>query len=169
MPFIVTNLWCLLFRGKRRSSRTTRYCLYVVFLFTHHLDETDLVSVLFSVPPSVSVAKSKMSVFEKDNVDLSCQANAGVPPPSIKWHRKNDELPLSSRLQYLSPTKMRIKDVRLSDAGVFVCRALNSEGIAEENFTLVVKSKCFAFFSFTHCLTTSLCGRSYPTIHYQTV
>eukprot|EP00794_Sanderia_malayensis_P010863 gene10863-12018_t len=90
------------------------------------------------VPPSVSVPQSKISVYEQDRVDLSCRTT-GVPTPSVKWYKKEGELPLSKRLRYLSPSKIQITTARLDDAGVFICRAVNSQGITEVNVTLVVK------------------------------
>ena len=80
-----------------------------------------------------------LRINEEERAELSCRAN-GIPEPLIKWYKGNDELPLSNRLEYIKPGKMIIKDIRLSDAGIYTCRAVNSQGYAEENITVIVKS-----------------------------
>lgn len=91
------------------------------------------------VPPSITVNQAVVRTNEEENIELSCQAN-GVPKPTIKWYKGNGGLPLSNRLQYTTPNTMKIKSVQLSDAGIYTCRADNSQGFAEEKITVIVKS-----------------------------
>ena len=74
---------------------------------------------------------------EEDDVALSCEAS-GVPKPIVKWYKGNNGLPLSSRMQ--TPNRITIKHIRLSDAGLYTCRAENNQGFAEENITVIVRS-----------------------------
>ncbi len=102
------------------------------------------IECFLAVPPSVSVSTSGIVVYEEETADLSCQTS-GVPQPSVSWYKSKEELPLS-RLRKISPNRIQIVRTKLSDAGVFVCRAMNSEGITEKNVTLSVKSE-YLFFS----------------------
>lgn len=85
------------------------------------------------------INEAVIEVNEEGNVEFSCQVN-GVPAPSLKWYKEAEELPLLTRLEHVTPNRIRIKGARLSDAGVYTCRAVNSEGFAEENITVIVRS-----------------------------
>ena len=94
---------------------------------------------MFLVPPAITLKQAVIQANEEEDIELSCQA-IGVPNPTIKWYKASGGLPLSNRLQYITPNRIKIESVQLSDAGEYTCRADNSQGFAEEKITVIVKS-----------------------------
>ena len=104
--------------------------------------------------------------YEQENAMLACQAT-GVPSPSIKWYIGHDELLFSTRRRDLTPgmprndqqvvpSKIEIQNVQVSDAGIYTCRASNSQGFTSENITLIVRSKSLTDPSLFLCMKNSI-------------
>ncbi|XP_065055989.1 roundabout homolog 3-like isoform X2 [Rhopilema esculentum] len=90
------------------------------------------------VPPAVRVNQKLVTVNELETAELSCEVS-GVPSPAVSWYKGSEGLPFSKRLLFKTPGKIQILSAQKSDAGVYTCRASNTEGFAEENISLRVK------------------------------
>ena len=94
----------------------------------------------FAVPPAVTVNQKLVTVNELETAELSCEVS-GVPSPAVSWYKGSEGLPFSKRLLFKTPGKIQILSAQKSDAGIYTCRASNTEGFAEENINLRVRSK----------------------------
>lgn len=89
---------------------------------------------------------SKMDVREAlvgTNKKFECQV-IGFPPPTIRWFKDNVEITHDPRYHFSHThadgvVSMHIKVIKLSDAGLYQCRAENCEGYAITAAHLQVK------------------------------
>ncbi|XP_065678288.1 basement membrane-specific heparan sulfate proteoglycan core protein isoform X1 [Hydra vulgaris] len=102
--------------------------------------KNDIGSVLSEVQlhvkgaPQVSVFPSSLSVSIKELVKFSCNVT-GHPKPKVTWLKLNGVLPNQI---YISEDFLVIPSVKVSDAGVYLCRAENLQGTGEASVTLKV-------------------------------
>ncbi|XP_069465362.1 hemicentin-2 isoform X1 [Ambystoma mexicanum] len=72
-------------------------------------------------------------------VVLQCESNA-VPPPVISWYKDGHQLVLGNAEHALAKQHMlEIVNAQASDSGLYVCRATNIAGEAEQTFSLSVQ------------------------------
>lgn len=89
---------------------------------------------------------SKMDVREAlvgTNKKFECQV-IGFPPPTIRWFKDNQEITHDPRYHFSHDhedgvVSMHIEVIKLSDAGLYQCRAENCEGYAITAAHLQVK------------------------------
>ncbi|KAM4642152.1 hemicentin-1 [Discoglossus pictus] len=90
--------------------------------------------------PQVVVANKEMMVPVGSETTMECQTT-GVPKPHVQWFRGDIKLTTSSLTEIDSVLGiLRIKNTQYSDAGEYVCRAINEAGEARGKITLDVGS-----------------------------
>ncbi|XP_018583474.1 secreted immunoglobulin domain 4 [Scleropages formosus] len=92
-------------------------------------------------PPKVRVTPSgPVQVQAGEQVSVECHVT-GRPRPSASWLRvdRNRETVLSTTTSTDAATVMQVVSARSEDAGVYICRAQNSEGTSESKVELRVE------------------------------
>ncbi|XP_035828899.1 roundabout homolog 2 [Aplysia californica] len=95
-----------------------------------------------SRPPPIVLAGPQNQTLEPKEVALMPCAVKGQPVPSVRWYK--DSKPLISadpRVAVLSSGTLQISDVRLTDSGLYTCKAISETGEAEWEAWLTVSSK----------------------------
>ncbi|KAK3104524.1 hypothetical protein FSP39_004009 [Pinctada imbricata] len=72
-----------------------------------------------------------------ERVEMECVVS-GTPKPTVKWSRLDGPLPVSSTV---NDVYLVIPQVRLEDAGTYVCTAENVVGIDEQRVNLFVRAR----------------------------
>ncbi|XP_075038771.1 hemicentin-1 [Mixophyes fleayi] len=91
------------------------------------------------VPPRVAGSSfENVTVVENNLISLTCEVT-GFPPPSINW-LKNGNVPSPSKHLFIVPGGriLQISQTKLSDAGEYVCVAINQAGESKKTFSLNV-------------------------------
>ncbi len=79
-------------------------------------------------------------------MQFSCSA-AGDPSPTIIWKREEGQIS-QGRSHILEDRSLKIERVKVSDEGMYVCRAENSVGYVEALARLSVHCECYTFLVF---------------------
>ena len=74
--------------------------------------------------PEVAVESISETVIEGEKAEFRCNAS-GIPTPSITWERLGSNLPSGAFDRY---GLLVILSAGPEDAGVYICKAVNSEG-----------------------------------------
>ena len=74
--------------------------------------------------PEVVVESFSETLIEGEKAEFRCNAS-GIPTPSITWERLGSNLPNGALDRY---GLLVILSVGPEDAGVYICKAVNSEG-----------------------------------------
>ncbi|XP_063632810.1 peroxidasin [Cydia splendana] len=91
------------------------------------------------VPPSFRDVPKDITASEGDKVEFTCSAR-GSPKPVISWFMNTMALPTSDNYVFTNENeKFTILEVTKDDAGIYHCRAENSEGITEISAVLNVE------------------------------
>jgi len=85
----------------------------------------------FVVPPSITIKRNSVDVNQGDDVTLPCDAQ-GDPTPYVEWSNGGRQLQRSRTQQ-----SFLIPNIQPSDAGTYVCRAVNRAGSV--SYSLVVR------------------------------
>ncbi|KAG8436526.1 hypothetical protein GDO86_007581 [Hymenochirus boettgeri] len=96
--------------------------------------------LIYSEVPQVTAVRKKMLVSVGSETTMECKAT-GVPRPLVQWFK--DEIELSTLPLYNVDVVLgilKIKNTQFSDAGNYVCVAVNNVGQANGKFTLSVGS-----------------------------
>ena len=88
-----------------------------------------------SVPRVVISPRSQRA--NKNSVAILYCSATGNPKPIIKWEKISDILP-GNRYEVSSSGELRLRQVRLGDAGVYQCEARNILGVSRARSSLVV-------------------------------
>lgn len=91
--------------------------------------EAPLVEIHPREPQTVRVGESAM---------LSCRAIAGIPAPTVIWHRR-DQSPFSERIREEYPGTILISDITLGEAGDYECEGSNIAGEVTQTIPLYVQ------------------------------
>lgn len=91
--------------------------------------EAPLLEIHPKEPQTVRVGESAM---------LSCRAVAGIPSPTVVWHRR-DQSPFSDKIREEYPGTIVISDITLGEAGDYECRATNIAGEVTQTVPLYVQ------------------------------
>ncbi|XP_039213555.1 hemicentin-1 isoform X2 [Crotalus tigris] len=93
------------------------------------------------VPPRIMgnlVQPENVSAVEKSPVNLICESS-GIPHPSIMWLKNGQPVSLSNSVRILSGGRMlRLMQVKMEDAGHYICVVNNIAGEDRKNFELSV-------------------------------
>ncbi|XP_026558988.1 hemicentin-1 [Pseudonaja textilis] len=93
------------------------------------------------VPPRIMgnlVQPENVSAVEKSPVTLICESS-GIPQPSIMWLKNGQPVTLSNSVRILSGGRMlRLMQVKIEDAGHYICVVTNIAGEVKKNFELSV-------------------------------
>ncbi|KAM8931068.1 hemicentin-1 [Pelodytes ibericus] len=96
--------------------------------------------VVYIEAPHVTVVKKDMMVPVGSETTMECQAT-GVPKPNVHWFKGDVEISTSSLITTdLLTGMMTIKKTQYSDAGDYVCTAINEAGKASGKVILEVGS-----------------------------
>lgn len=87
--------------------------------------------------PEVAVESISETVIEGEKAEFRCNAS-GIPTPSITWERLGSHLPNGALDRN---GVLVIPSAGPEDAGVYICKAINSEGQDSANVQLEVIGK----------------------------
>lgn len=88
--------------------------------------------------PVISVGPKKLKVDMKESAKFFCNVS-GSPTPVVSWKKLDSEMP---KYHFVKHGYLMIPNVRYEDSGIYVCRAENTEGVAEELLELKVNGTC---------------------------
>ncbi|XP_040215726.1 hemicentin-1 isoform X1 [Rana temporaria] len=91
------------------------------------------------VPPKVTGdAFENVTAIENDFISLSCDVT-GFPPPAINWIKDGNVLSSSKHLLIVPGGRvLQIPQMKLTDAGDYVCVAINQAGESKKTFYLSI-------------------------------
>ena len=92
--------------------------------------------------PTVAVSPTKLTVNEGGSASFQCSAS-GNPEPAVEWSKLNSQSEISKTA--VSAGRLRLRNVKGSDSGVYQCSAENILGKALAVVQLEVNGKCFNF------------------------
>ena len=88
--------------------------------------ESGLVQVV-GVPPRLEGPGPQEERLAGERLELPCRLVAGNPAPAPKWYKDGHDVDLG-RVEVGSSGALVVASLQLSDAGKYVCRAVNSQG-----------------------------------------
>ncbi|OQR76227.1 leucine-rich repeat-containing protein 4B-like, partial [Tropilaelaps mercedesae] len=96
---------------------------------------------VFSCPPNFTLNAQDYKVQTGSNLTLYCEA-WGMPPPHIQWFIEDiaQDAKVVSISDSLAASQLHLSDVSTLNGGTYVCRASNSAGGSQLNFTVQVAS-----------------------------
>ena len=89
-----------------------------------------------TVAPRLSKSSSRVMAEEGQNISITCSAT-GQPKPNITWSKSIGDLPVEA---VVSTTELKVNNVQKQDGGVYICKAENILGKAEETVQVVIFS-----------------------------
>ena len=92
--------------------------------------------------PTVAVSPTKLTVNEGGSVSFQCSAS-GHPEPAVVWSKLNSQSEIS--LSAISAGRLRLRNAKGSDSGVYQCSAENILGKALAVAQLEVNGNSFNF------------------------
>ena len=92
--------------------------------------------------PAVAVSPTKLTVNEGGSASFQCSAS-GNPEPAVVWSKLNSQSEISQSA--VSAGRLRLRNVKGSDSGVYQCSGENILGKALAVAQLEVNGKCFHF------------------------
>ena len=92
--------------------------------------------------PTVAVSPTKLTVTEGGSALFQCSAS-GIPEPAVVWSKLNSQSEISQSA--VSAGRLRLRNVKGSDSGVYQCSAENILGKALAVAQLEVNGKSFDF------------------------
>ena len=92
-------------------------------------------SFFLSVGPQLFLSTNRMLAQENENVAFTCNAT-GQPLPQITWSKSVGTLPKSRT--YVSNAIIRIRQVKKTDSGTYICEAHNTMGLKQGVIQLMV-------------------------------
>lgn len=94
--------------------------------------------------PTIATPGKVLTVKITDTVSLQCHA-MGLPVPEITWFRVYGTLPSGRHVTHDNGTLI-ITDTQLTDAGMYVCQAMNALGKAKSTTMLIVHGMKYVVF-----------------------
>lgn len=94
-----------------------------------------------TVPPSFSRKLKDTQNIVGKAVEMDCKAS-GSAPLTISWYHNAEELKSGPNYEITiaeNTCTLKVPTLKLSDAGTYKCKAVNSAGTAETSASLVVK------------------------------
>jgi len=88
--------------------------------------------------PYFQIKQQNISVFEDQSIRLECFAQ-GDPKPQVAWYRNGQRISTDLRVNFDLYGYLIISQVRVSDAGEYICKADNTAGSVTHSFFLSVK------------------------------
>ncbi|CAH1270966.1 HMCN1 [Branchiostoma lanceolatum] len=97
------------------------------------------IKLFVHVPPTIGPGAAYVTALVNFPALLSCEVT-GVPAPAVTWYHEGALLDLDELNYQLLPSgSLRITAVKLSDQGVFTCKASNTQGTSERDLILQVQ------------------------------
>lgn len=93
-----------------------------------------------SAPPTVSVEPIKQTIVQGQTGELRC-VTTGSPKPSVAWQKIGLDQLDPSRHKVLDGEKLIIERMEVNDRGLYVCRAENSEGVAQASAVVEIEMR----------------------------
>ena len=90
-----------------------------------------------TVAPRVSISSNQLMAEEEQTVTIACSAT-GQPPPNITWSKSIGNLPDTAAM---NNSVLKINKVSKEDGGIYICKAGNFLGAAEDTIQLVIFSR----------------------------
>ena len=97
--------------------------------------------------PTVAVSPTKLTVNEGGSALFQCLVS-GNPEPAVVWSKLNSQSEISQSA--VSAGRLRLRNVKGSDSGIYQCSAENILGKALTVAQLEVNGKCFDFAGLTN-------------------
>ena len=116
------------------------------------------ISLLLSVPPTITLTGPQIPPNEGESLSLICTATDSFPGLSISWFKDNEPLASGRRVEistgspvqnlttllYTTTSNLRIHQVGLGDEGIYTCRTPPVNTIlssVSDSFNITVQSK----------------------------
>ncbi|XP_066933586.1 peroxidasin-like [Clytia hemisphaerica] len=98
-----------------------------------------IVLVSANVVPSLTEKPSNIDAVVQSIALFSCRAS-GSPRPSLTWLRQGQVISPTRRFKLSHTGDLEIREIRLSDAGLYTCRASNGLGSVSNTARLTVRA-----------------------------
>ena len=96
-----------------------------------------LLNCFSTVVPRVSISSNQLMAEEEQTITIACSAT-GQPPPTITWSRAIGSLPERTAV---NNGALEINNVSQKDGGIYICKADNILGAAEDTIQLMIFSR----------------------------
>ncbi|KAG7472084.1 hypothetical protein MATL_G00104850 [Megalops atlanticus] len=87
--------------------------------------------------PHVQVSPQRVTINEGETLRLYCRAG-GTPSPGLTWKKHGGELPRQARMERTDIGTLLIPNIRVTDAGTYLCVGTNSIGSSEARIEVTV-------------------------------
>uniref|UniRef100_A0A665UZU7 Heparan sulfate proteoglycan 2 n=1 Tax=Echeneis naucrates TaxID=173247 RepID=A0A665UZU7_ECHNA len=84
-------------------------------------------SIGLGTQPQVQVSPQNVEVHEGDTLRLYCRAS-GSPTPKLTWLKNGGQIPQQARMERTDIGTLLIPNIKMSDAGTYMCVGSNSIG-----------------------------------------
>jgi hypothetical protein len=91
-----------------------------------------------AIEPFFRHIQQNISVFEGHPISFECFAE-GDPHPQVLWYKNGKRIVTDKRVFFDSYGYLKINQVRVSDSGEYLCRAVNKAGFVQHSFEFSVK------------------------------
>ncbi|TRY71608.1 hypothetical protein TCAL_03134, partial [Tigriopus californicus] len=112
-----------------------------------HDNDRIILSSLVSDAPFVEISPTNITVYESDEVTISCLVEANPPElKSVRWYQDGQLLSVNNQTKYEGGTSkepsLTIKSVEKEDIGVYSCVVENEVGVGESDNISTVDVFC---------------------------
>uniref|UniRef100_A0A8C9WAM4 Heparan sulfate proteoglycan 2 n=1 Tax=Scleropages formosus TaxID=113540 RepID=A0A8C9WAM4_SCLFO len=87
--------------------------------------------------PHVQVSPQRVEIHEGETLRLYCRAG-GTPSPALTWKKRDGTLPPQARMERTDIGTLIIPNIKVSDAGTYLCVGTNSIGSSEARIEVQV-------------------------------
>merc|ERR1719334_2928286 len=96
-----------------------------------------LANLVIATAPSIRLEPATQTVSPGDSPSIECQLIRGDQPVDIEWERQDGQ-PLSSQTVIARGSRLQFRNIAVSDAGRYVCRASNNAGTSQAVAEVIV-------------------------------
>ncbi|CAL1527760.1 unnamed protein product [Lymnaea stagnalis] len=92
-------------------------------------------------PPIILAGPQNLTLEPKEVAMLNCEAE-GQPPPTIRWYKDGKPLMhMDPRITLLTSGTLQISDVKLTDTGIYLCKAISDTGETDWTASVTVSKQ----------------------------